>query len=80
MAPTPGLDSLLDASSNRRTEFTHWCGDGKLDAGECCDAGVLNGTPDSHCSKNCTCIGWCGDGHVDKSLGETCDLGPLNGK
>ncbi len=53
------------------------CGNGRVDAGEICDDGALNGTY-GRC--NTTCTGYdafCGDGR--RSPGETCDLGASNG-
>ncbi len=53
------------------------CGNGKVEAGETCDDGVLNGTY-NHCSKSCTYPpadppGYCGDGKV-QGANETCDI------
>lgn len=36
------------------------CGDGKLDAGEECDLGSLNGKEDSGCTSSCEIVGTCG--------------------
>ena len=56
---------------------TSLCGNGRLDATETCDDGVLNGTY-GHCNKSCNgYAGYCGDGLI--SPGEVCDEGGLNG-
>ncbi|MCK9360643.1 IPT/TIG domain-containing protein [Patescibacteria group bacterium] len=53
------------------------CGNGRVDAGETCDDGALNGTY-GRCNRTCTGYdAFCGDGRM--SPGETCDLGALNG-
>ncbi|MEZ4379840.1 MAG: hypothetical protein R3A79_00725 [Nannocystaceae bacterium] len=52
------------------------CGNGMVDAGESCDDGAANGTPDSLCLTSCEPSA-CGDGVV--SLGEDCDEGDANG-
>lgn len=60
------------------------CGNGRLEAGEQCDEGVLNGTY-NHCSKTCSFPpadppGYCGDGKVQSGF-ETCDYkAGLSGK
>ncbi|MBP9762183.1 IPT/TIG domain-containing protein [Patescibacteria group bacterium] len=53
------------------------CGNGRIETGETCDDGALNGTY-GHCNR--TCNGFasvCGDEQL--SAGETCDLGTNNG-
>ncbi len=53
------------------------CGNGRVDSGETCDDGALNGTY-GRCNR--TCAGYdafCGDGRM--SPGEICDLGAANG-
>lgn len=53
------------------------CGNNRVETGETCDDGALNGTY-GHCNR--TCSGFsatCGDGLL--SAGETCDLGTTNG-
>jgi hypothetical protein len=57
-----------DGSNNRERD------NGRLEAGERCDLGALNGLDDTQCRRDCTD---CGDSIVDP--GESCDLGPLNG-
>ena len=57
------------------------CGNGRVDAGETCDDGSLNGNY-GHCNRACTGYdAFCGDGRL--SPGESCDLGstvaPRNG-
>ncbi len=53
------------------------CGNGRVDQGEVCDDGVLNGTY-GHCRKDCQGIGsYCGDSQI--SFGEVCDNGNQNG-
>lgn len=74
----PALNGAPGSGCSATCKWTHWCGDGKTDAWECCDLGPKNGVWGSGCSANCTCVGWCGDGKKD--AGEDCDLGPLNGK
>lgn len=62
------------------------CGNGRVEAGETCDEGVLNGTY-NHCSKTCAWPpanppGYCGDGQLQSGF-EICDykagLGGKNG-
>lgn len=49
------------------------CGNGRIEAGEVCDDGDLNGRY-GHCNRSCTgYAAMCGDGLL--SGGETCDLG-----
>lgn len=49
------------------------CGNGRVDAGESCDDGALNGSY-GHCNRTCNGYGgYCGDGGI--SPGETCDRG-----
>ncbi len=53
------------------------CGNNRIETGESCDDGSLNGTY-GHCNR--TCSGFaaiCGDGQL--SAGETCDNGATNG-
>lgn len=53
------------------------CGNGRVDAGEICDDGALNGTY-GRCNRTCTGYdAFCGDGRI--SPGERCDLGLSNG-
>ncbi len=53
------------------------CGNGRVDAGETCDDGALNGSY-GRCNRTCTGYdAFCGDG--GRSPGESCDLGVLNG-
>lgn len=53
------------------------CGNGRVDAGEVCDDGALNGTY-GRCNRSCGGYdAFCGDGRL--SPGETCDLGAANG-
>ncbi|MCR4256784.1 MAG: Ig-like domain-containing protein, partial [Candidatus Uhrbacteria bacterium] len=54
------------------------CGNGRVDAGETCDDGALNGSY-GRCNRTCTGYdAFCGDG--GRSPGETCDRGTLNGE
>lgn len=49
------------------------CGNGRVDSGETCDEGTLNGQP-GHCARTCLAYsGLCGDGVL--GTGETCDNG-----
>ena len=50
------------------------CGDGTLDAGELCDAGAANGTPDSCCSATCTLVP---AATVCRAAGDVCELDAL---
>jgi cysteine-rich repeat protein len=53
------------------------CGNGRVDAGESCDDGALNGTY-GHCNRTCSGYdAFCGDGRL--SPGEHCDNGGDNG-
>ncbi len=54
------------------------CGNGRVETGETCDDGALNGRY-GHCSRTCTGFSAvCGDGQL--SPGETCDAGDQNGR
>lgn len=54
------------------------CGNGRVDSGETCDDGALNGTY-GRCRRDCSGVGAsCGDGLL--SLGERCDTGDQNGQ
>jgi cysteine-rich repeat protein len=60
-----------------RCVLTLQCGNGRVDAGETCDDGALNGSY-GHCSRSCGGYdSFCGDSRM--SPGETCDLGTNNG-
>jgi cysteine-rich repeat protein len=53
------------------------CGNGRVDGGEICDDGALNGNY-GHCNRTCTGYdAYCGDARL--SPGESCDLGSANG-
>jgi len=53
------------------------CGNGRVDTGEKCDEGALNGIY-GHCNTTCqSYAGYCGDGQL--SPGEICDNGSTNG-
>jgi len=53
------------------------CGNGRVDSGEVCDDGALNGNY-GHCNRTCSGYdAYCGDGRL--SPGESCDLGVSNG-
>ncbi len=55
--------------------FLSRCGNGKVESGEQCDEGALNGRY-NHCSSTCTLagnLGKCGDGIVQKDY-EVCDV------
>lgn len=53
------------------------CGNGRVDAGETCDDGALNGTY-GRCNRTCSGYdAYCGDSRL--SPGETCDRGASNG-
>jgi hypothetical protein len=54
------------------------CGNGKIETGETCDEGVLNGRY-NHCTKSCTLppAESCGDGIVQKAY-EVCDIADSN--
>ncbi|TAQ88572.1 hypothetical protein B7494_g3115 [Chlorociboria aeruginascens] len=56
------------------------CGNEIREGSEECDAGVKNGVPGSECDDQYHKYSYCGDGIAESSLGETCDLGDLNGK
>ncbi|MDP9035357.1 MAG: DUF4215 domain-containing protein [Myxococcota bacterium] len=76
-----------DAGGSIACPLSLTCGDGRLDPGEQCDTGALNGT--GGCSSSCTvlpgwqcaagfaCVSVCGDGLVTGT--EQCDFGPSNG-
>ena len=54
------------------------CGNGRIETGEICDDGALNGTY-GHCNRTCSGFAaMCGDHQL--SAGETCDLGDRNGQ
>jgi fibro-slime domain-containing protein len=69
------------------------CGDGRVEAGEQCDAGsALNGVAGSGCTATCqlvagyvcptpgqACVRICGNGVINANLGEQCDAGAQNG-
>ncbi len=70
---TPVNVSIIAAQPN--------CGNGVINAGEQCDAGVNNGSCPRACSNSCTVnscsAGSCGNGVVES--GEQCDTGGNNG-
>ncbi|PIR48250.1 hypothetical protein COU80_05475 [Candidatus Peregrinibacteria bacterium CG10_big_fil_rev_8_21_14_0_10_55_24] len=49
-----------------------FCGNGKVDAGEECDAGYRNGLSTSDCTKQCKALA-CGDGVLSVLRGEECE-------
>ncbi len=83
-----GMPSVCTLNTN-----TPVCGDGRVEAGEQCDAGsALNGVAGSGCSATCqlvagyqcptpgmACVLICGNGVINANLGEQCDAGSQNG-
>ncbi len=55
-----------------------FCGNGRLDAGEECDEGILNNDNDANRCRSLCRLPYCGDGVIDN--GERCDAGRLNGQ
>ena len=65
---TPSSTPYIDCSALSK------CGNGKLESGEQCDEGILNGRY-NHCTKTCALppAEFCGDGTVQKAY-EVCDI------
>ena len=83
-----GMPSTCTLNTN-----TPVCGDGRVEAGEQCDAGsALNGVAGSGCTAAChlvagyecptpgqACVLICGNGVINANLGEQCDAAKQNG-
>jgi cysteine-rich repeat protein len=70
--PICRADCTLDFDTTVGTQGGCWrCGNGRIEPGETCDGGNLNGTPGYGCPTNCATL--CGD-HVVQS-NEQCDDG-----
>jgi fibro-slime domain-containing protein len=82
--PGPNDDYTYGGCTTRCT-FGPFCGDGEVNSPfEQCDLGKDNGlvfgSPDfAGCTTGCQVRPMCGDGLVNPEIGETCDLGALNG-
>lgn len=77
VSSTPSRDGKVSCS------YFSKCGNGRLEIGETCDDGILNGTY-GHCNKTCNqigdlLVGYCGDGIV-QSANEYCDTSVALGK
>jgi len=68
-----GCRTYVDDLSQPGCFAVNECGNGRVDQGEACDDGEVNGTY-GHCNLTCTGFGgYCGDSML--SLGEMCDYG-----